>query len=138
MLMKQLSVFLKNNQGTLADLVCLLGRNGIGLEAAVLADTSRYGVFRAIVTDSEKALRLLQDNNYSACLTDVLCVRMPDAADGAGQVLTALNEDNTDIEYLYVLKRGGENALVLGVLDPERSARLLSDKGFQCLSKKNG
>ena len=135
MLMKQLSVFLKNNQGTLADLTQLLGRGGIIIEAGTLADTSRYGVFRAIVSDSEKALRLLQDNQYSACLTDVLCVRVPDGADGVGKVLEALNNTNTDIEYLYVFITKQEKALVLGVLDPEHSAAYLTENGFACLSE---
>ena len=134
MLMKQLSVFLKNNQGTLADLTQLLGRGGIVIKAGTLADTSRYGVFRAIVSDCEKALLLLQENQYSACLTDVLCVRVPDGADGVGRVLEALNGTNTDIEYLYLLRTDRENALVLGVLDPERSAGYLADHGFSVLS----
>ena len=67
MLMKQLSVFLKNNQGTLADLTQLLGRGGILIKAGTLADTSRYGVFRAIVSDSEKAL-LLPLTGFFACI----------------------------------------------------------------------
>ena len=134
MLMQQLSVFLKNNQGTLADLTQLLGREGIAIESGTLADTSRYGVFRAIVSDSEKALKLLQDHDYSACLTDVLCVHIPDGADGVGRVLQALNQHSTDIEYLYLLRTGTQNALVLGVQDPQRSARQLQDSGFTCLS----
>ena len=134
MLKKQLSVFLKNNQGTLADLTQLLGRGGIVIEAGTLADTSRYGVFRAIVSDSEKALLLLQDNQYSACLTDVLCVNVPEEADGIGRVMEALNANNTDIEYLYLFRTKKEKALVLGVLDPERSAQYLLEKGFSCLS----
>ncbi len=134
MLKKQLSVFLKNNQGTLADLTQLLGRGGIVIEAGTLADTSRYGVFRAIVSDSEKALLLLQDNQYSACLTDVLCVSVPEEADGIGRVMEALNANNTDIEYLYLFRTKKEKALVLGVLDPERSAQYLLEKGFSCLS----
>ncbi len=134
MLKKQLSVFLKNNQGTLADLTQLLGRGGIVIEAGTLADTSRYGVFRAIVSDSEKALLLLQDNQYSACLTDVLCVSVPEEADGIGRVMEALNANSTDIEYLYLFRTKKEKALVLGVLDPERSAQYLLEKGFSCLS----
>ena len=134
MLKKQLSVFLKNNQGTLADLTQLLGRGGIVIEAGTLADTSRYGVFRAIVSDREKALLLLQDNQYSACLTDVLCVSVPEEADGIGRVMEALNANNTDIEYLYLFRTKKEKALVLGVLDPERSAQYLLEKGFTCLS----
>ena len=135
MLMKQLSVFLKNNQGTLADLTQLLGRGSIMIEAGTLADTSRYGVFRAIVSDSEKALRLLQDNQYSACLTDVLCVRVPDGEDGVGRVLETLNKTNTDIEYLYMFSTRQDKALVLGVLDPEHSAGYLTENGFTCLSE---
>ena len=134
MLKKQLSVFLKNNQGTLADLTQLLGRGGIVIEAGTLADTSRYGVFRAIVSDSEKALLLLQDNQYSACLTDVLCVSVPEEANGIGRVMEALNANSTDIEYLYLFRTKKEKALVLGVLDPERSAQYLLEKGFSCLS----
>lgn len=134
MLMKQLSVFLKNNQGTLADLTRLLGRSGVTIKAGTLADTSRYGVFRAIVSDSEKALLILQDNRYSACLTDVLCVRIPDGAEGIGSVLEALNASNTDVEYLYLFRNEKEKAIVLGVLDPEKSAAYLSEHGFECLS----
>ena len=133
MLKQQLSVFLKNNQGTLSDLTQLLGRNGVTLRAAALADTSRYGVLRAIVSDSDKALAVLQDNGYSACLTDVLCVLVPNETEGVGDALQALSSHGTDIEYLYLLREDGKCALVMGVQNPEKSMRLLESKGFQGL-----
>ena len=59
---------------------------------------------------------------------------VPEEADGIGRVMEALNANNTDIEYLYLFRTKKEKALVLGVLDPERSAQYLLEKGFSCLS----
>ena len=134
MLKQQLSVFLKNNQGTLADLISLLGREGIVMHAVTLADTARYGVLRAIVSDSEKALEILQQHQYSACLTEVLCVLVPEGTDGAGKVLEELSGSGTDIEYLYLLRTEKGTALILGVPDPAKSAGMLAEKGFTALN----
>ena len=78
-MLRQLSVFIENNQGSLADLTQALESKGIVIHAMALADASRFGVVRAIVSQPDAALAALQEAGYSGCLTEVVGVKAPDA-----------------------------------------------------------
>ena len=69
MFIKQISVFIENRHGRLEEFTTLLGENGIDLIALSIADTTNFGILRAIVADNEKALRLVRDHGYTANLT---------------------------------------------------------------------
>jgi len=51
----QLSVFLENRAGRLAEVTKALADAGINIRALSLADTSDFGILRLIVSDFEKA-----------------------------------------------------------------------------------
>ena len=78
-MVKQLSVFLENREGRIKDVLEILATNDINIVATSLADTSEYGMLRMIVSDPEKAQRVLKENYVSAMLTDVICIRVPHA-----------------------------------------------------------
>lgn len=79
MIIKQLSVFLENREGRIKDVLEILATNDINLVAISLADTSEYGLLRMIVSDPEKARKVLKEKQLSAMLTDVICIRVPHA-----------------------------------------------------------
>ena len=136
-MLRQLSVFIENNQGSLADLTQALESKGIMIHAIALADASRFGVVRAVVSKPDLALKALQEAGYSGCLTEVVGVKADEAA-GLSRALKALSEHAIDIEYLYVLKiRDGARTLVLGVPDSARSEAALSEAGFVCAGEED-
>ena len=131
-MLRQLSVFIENNQGSLADLTEALERRDIIIHAIALADASRFGVVRAIVSQPDAALAALQEAGYSGCLTEVVGVKAPDEGSGLTSALKALSERAVDIEYLYMLKtHEGIRTLVLGVADTARSEAALSEAGYE-------
>ena len=74
MTVNQISIFLENKYGKLSEILALLAEEKIRIIAATVADTSEYGILRIIVSDPQKAYKILKGNNVSANLTDVLAI----------------------------------------------------------------
>ena len=102
-----------------------------------IADTTSFGILRGIVADYEKAVRIIEDAGYTACLTDVLAVSVPDRPGGLAEILKMLSDEGIGIEYLYsFVRRKGNNALIVfRVEEIDRASRILSDKGIRLLSQ---
>lgn len=127
MYVKQISVFIENSPGKLADFTRLLGENGIDLVSLSIADTTNFGILRGIVADYERAVKLIEEAGYTVCLTDVLAVTVPDKPGGLAEILLLLSENQIAIEYLYSFVRNkGNNALIVfRVEEIERAQELL-------------
>lgn len=137
MFIKQISVFIENRHGRLEEFTTLLGENGIDLIALSIADTTNFGILRAIVADNERALGLVRDHGYTANLTEVLAVAVPDSPGGLAGLLTMLRDGSISIEYLYsFVRRVGKDAIIIFRVDqPEKAAALLQEKGVRLLSQ---
>ena len=72
MFVEQISVFVENKTGRLADVMALLGREGVDVKALTVADTADFGIIRLIVNSPEKALTILKGNSFTANITEVL------------------------------------------------------------------
>lgn len=137
MFVKQISVFLENRQGRLAEFTSILSKNSIDLIAISVADTANFGIIRAVVAgDYEKATSVLHENGYTANLTDVLAVGVPDEPGGLAKVLQLLDAENVSIKYLYSLVRrvGDDAVLIFRVDDNEKTAALFAQNGIKMLS----
>lgn len=137
MAIKQISVFLENRQGALEEFTALLGENGIDLIALSIADTTDFGILRAIVNDNDKTMAALRAHGYTANLTDVLAVAVPDTPGGLSGVLRLLRECGISIEYLYsFVRRIDHDAIIIFRVDkPEEAAELLRGKGVRMLEQ---
>lgn len=101
MFVKQVSIFVENKKGTVAEAISLLGNNGINIRALSVADTSDYGILRLIVNNPLDAEKILKEAYYTVKLTDVLGFAVPDKPNGLGGVLSILNNNNVEIAYIY-------------------------------------
>ncbi|MFB3915790.1 MAG: hypothetical protein ACE14M_03615 [Terriglobales bacterium] len=127
MKIQQISVFAENKPGHIAAPCRLLAREGIDIRALYLADTQKYGILRMIVSDWEKATKLLEANNFVVKVTEVLAVEVADKPGGLAQVLGALDGTSINIEYLYAFPyvRGDKAVLIFRFGDPDAAiARL--------------
>lgn len=104
-MVKQLSVFLENSKGRLASMTRALGDAGIDLLALSIADTTSFGILRAIVDDTDKAMAVLKEAGYTVNTTEVLAVLVPDSPGGLAGVLGLLNDAHVNVEYLYSFVR---------------------------------
>lgn len=101
MIIKQLSVFLENKSGRLSEVSALLGNAGINMTAFSIADTSDFGILRVIVSEPEKALTILRENNFSVSLTEVVGLICPNEPGALGKALGILKDEGIQIEYMY-------------------------------------
>jgi hypothetical protein len=138
MFVKQISVFIENTPGRLADFTKVLADHQIDLVSLSIADTTNFGILRGIVADYEEAVRVLSENGYTVKLTDVLAVCVPDHPGGLHSILTRLAEKNIALEYLYSFVRNtGDSALIIIRVDrPEEAANVLKSAGVKLLSQK--
>ena len=133
MSIQQISVFLENRAGQLAEITAILAENNIDLRAISIAETADYGVLRMIVDQAPKAKTILLDSGYIMSVTPVLAVAVPDAPGGVASVLALLAEGKIDIEYMYSLFThvDGKAYMVFRVSDEARFKALLDSHGIQ-------
>jgi hypothetical protein len=137
MYVKQISVFIENTPGRLADFTRLLGDHQIDLVSLSIADTTNFGILRGIVADYERAEKLIGEAGYTVRLTDVLAASVPDVPGGLAKVLGMLSENGISIEYLYsFVRNAGKNALIIfRVEELDKAAQVLRDNGVRLLSQ---
>lgn len=99
----QISVFLENRTGQLAEITRLLAENHIDIRAISIAETTDYGLARMIVDDSAKASATLLQHGDILSMTPVWAVEVPDHPGGLADLLIHLAENHVDVEYMYSL-----------------------------------
>ena len=125
MFIKQLSVFLENNPGTLRAMTELLGKGGVDLLALSIADTQSFGIVRMIIHSAqmEPAMQLLKDNGYIARINHVICASVPDRPLGLSGLLAVIDRAGLSVEYMYSFLRTNEKGRALMILRLDDGAR---------------
>jgi hypothetical protein len=109
----QLSVFLENKPGQMAEPCRLLARAGVNIRTLTLADTQRYGILRLIVPDWEQARSLLEEAGYVVNVTEVVAVEVEDRPGGLVNLLEVFEGSDINIEYMYAFTSGREGGAVM-------------------------
>jgi len=137
MTLKQISVFLENVSGRLAEVTKTLSDGGINLRALTIADTADFGILRIVSDNPDETLKLLEDHGFTARVTEVLAIEVEDKPGSLARVMDVFNETGVNIEYLYAsLEKNRDNAvIVIKVEDIERGQKIIEDHGFTLVSK---
>ena len=132
MSINQISIFLENKTGQLAEITGLLAENHINLRAISIAETSDYGVLRIIADDAEKATSVLLANGNILSMTPVTVVAVEDKPAGLSDLLTLLSKGNVPIEYMYSLftHQNGKAYMVFRIDNEEEFIKLLVSHGL--------
>ena len=132
---EQISIFIENKSGRLAEVTRILGEAGVNIRALSLADTSDFGILRLIVNDREKAKTFLKEKGFTVSKTDVVAVEVPDRPGGLSSILQTLDRENINVEYMYAfVERCGENAVIIFRFDETGKAiTALLANGFNVL-----
>jgi len=110
----QISVFIENKSGRLADVTRTLADNSINIRALSIADTIDYGLLRMIVNDPVAAKSALSKAGFTVALTEVLAIEVPDRPGGLAGIIDILARSGINIEYMYAfVGTSGENAIVV-------------------------
>mgnify|MGYP001077628212 CR=1 FL=1 len=134
---EQISVFLENKSGRLAEVMRVLGAAQVNIRALSIADTSDFGILRIIVNDKEKALDVLKANNFTVSKTDVIAVEVPDTPGGLSKILDLLETQKVNVEYMYAFAepRSQRAALIFRFDDPERAVAQLGKAGVNVFAQ---
>lgn len=137
MTIKQVSVFLENRPGRLAEVLRLLKESNVNIYALYVSDTTQFGILRLIVDQPEIAFAALKENSMTATITDVIGVSMQDECGALYEIMNTIKEEGVSIEYMYAFAgRQGSNpaALVIRPADMHEMIDMLQSKGFKLLS----
>ncbi len=139
MTVKQISIFVENKIGNLAEVTKVLADAGVSLHAISLADTKDFGVLRVIVNDSYLAATTLKEQGYIFSITPVLAVAIPDEPGSLYRVLTLLEEAGINLEYLYDFntRKSDFAYLILKVKQVEEAAEMLGKHDIRLLDQED-
>lgn len=135
MKVEQISIFIENKSGRLAEITRILGDAGVNIRALSLADTSDFGILRLIVNDVETAKSILKEKGFTVSKTEVVAVEVPDCPGGLSSLLQTLDTNQINVEYMYAfVERCGGNAVIIFRFDEtDKAIDALTGSGFSVL-----
>ena len=135
-MLKQLTVFVENKQGTLVDITDTLATNGVNLRALSIADTQDFGLLRLIVNDNDTASAALKDKGYVLKVTEVIGVKIGDQPGKLSKALSILAEAGINVEYLYAFMARTERHayVVIRPTDNAAAEKALEENGFHLIT----
>ena len=135
MKVEQISVFLENKSGRLAEVMRVLGSSGINIRALSIADTSDFGILRIIVNDKDKALAVLKAKDFTVSKTEVVAVEVADTPGGLSLILDLLDKQGVNVEYMYAfIERSSDNAVIIFRFDEnDKAIKVLQGAGIAIL-----
>ena len=126
MTIKQLSVFIENKTGRINEVTRILGSNGINMTAFSLAENADFGILRLIVSDVEKAIKVLKEAHFGVSITDVVCIACPNEPGSLAAILEHLAKEDIFIEYMYAFSQGDTANVVIRPTDIQGCIESLS------------
>lgn len=136
MTIHQISVFLENRAGQLADITGILSDNHVDLRAINIAETADYGVLRLIVDDAQRASSILLGQGFILTMTPVVAVAVPDRPGGLNEVLQVVSREGIDVEYMYSVfgQKNGLAYMIFRVADAELLNAVLTANGLDAVA----
>ncbi len=128
----QLSIFLENRAGRLAEVTKVLNDNSINIRALSLADTSDFGILRLIVNNFDLARAKLKEAGFTVGRTSVVAVEVDDTPGGLHRLLEMLGKQNVNVEYMYAfVAQSGKNAIIIFRFDrTDQAIEILAANGL--------
>ncbi len=138
MSVKQVSVFIENKKGRLAELTKILADNKIDMCALSLADTTDFGILRVLTDKPDEAKEVLSQNGFVVKTTKVIAISMENVPGGLAKILSALDEKEVSVEYMYAFvgQKSHEAFGVIRVDDEEKANAVLKEIGVRVLENK--
>ena len=127
-MIRQVSMFLKNQPGELAKIMTAFDDENIRILAMCITDTNENGIFRVIVNNPSKAESTLKNINVNNHTSRVLIVEISELK----KLFIEMNSNNLNVEYMYSLD---DNHLVIKFDDLEKGHSSLLKLGYKLLTE---
>ena len=135
MFAKQLTVFIENRTGRLAEVLGVLKDNGVNILSLSLADTTEFGLLRLIVDNAPLGKEKLTEGGFSSLLSDVSIICIPHKSGSLQSLLKIIDDNGVNIEYMYGLSVESDDAyVVLKASDAARFDSILTESGIRTLT----
>jgi hypothetical protein len=134
---KQLSIFVENKQGRLAEITEIISRSGANIRALSIADTTDFGILRIIVDKPDEAAACLKESGITVSVTNVIAIGIDDTPGAFSRPMRLLSDAGVDVEYMYAfITRKSEKAyVILRVADNDAATTVLLDNGVELLDE---
>lgn len=129
---KQLTVFLENQSGRLAEVTKILKERNINLQGFSATEARDYAILRLMVSDVESARELLKESGYTTHQADVICVEVQDKPGALYKILDILAKEGINIDYIYVISG---SRIVLSVADISRTEEILIENDIKVCTR---
>lgn len=135
---KQISIFIENTKGRLAEVCGLLGENNINIKALTIAESPEFGILRVVLDDTDKAKRVLKENGFIATTATVVAVEVSDTPGGLAKALKVLSDNDINLEYMYgFVEKASEKALMVLKFDNmEKAMKVLQENNISVVEEK--
>ena len=133
--MKQISIFIENKEGRIKKAIKTLAEENINIRALSIADTTKYGILRLIVSDNEKAIDALEKDGFIVKENEVIILAVPDKPNGLNSTLAVFDENGINLEYLYafVSTKSDEAIVVMRLENMEKAFEALENSDVKIL-----
>ena len=135
----QISVFVENKSGALAQITKELSDAGVNLRALSIAETHDFGVLRFIADKEDAAVKALQEAGHVLSVTPVLAVVLKDEPGTFSRAVEALAAANIDVEYVYAFltPQLGTACMIFRVENNDIAEKVLEEAGFTLASRED-
>jgi len=139
MSVKQISVFLENKKGALAEVTGFIASHGINLYALSIADSQDFGILRIITDDPDNAREMLKNEGYTVTATSVLAVEIDDTPGSMASILNVLTDADVIVEYTYAFigKAANKAYMIFRVDNKDKANEALSKSGISTIDQKD-
>ena len=128
---KQLTIFLENQTGRLAEVARILKKQDINLQGFSTTEARDYGILRLIVSDTEKARQSLKDAGFTTHIAEAICVKVEDKPGELYKILDVLAGEKINVDYIYVI---AGTRIVISVPDVVKTEEILMKNGVKLCS----
>nr|WP_295160724.1 amino acid-binding protein [uncultured Methanobrevibacter sp.] len=137
MAVKQISIFVENKEGRIKKAIDTLAKENINIRALSIADTTKYGILRLIVSDNEKAIEALEKDGFIVKENEVIILAVPDEPNGLNSTLEVFDEKGINLEYLYafVSSKTDEAIVVMRLENMEKAIEALDESNVKILDE---
>lgn len=131
-MIKQLSVFVQNEIGSLAGVTTVLKDNVINLRAIASFDTPEFAILRIVVDQPEKAKEILNSHGFAVKMSEAVAVELEDKPGALDGMLHVIADAKLGVNYIYsiVLRNGKAPLMIVNTEDLARTAEVLKEKGY--------
>lgn len=137
MLIKQISIFIPNKKGSLAQLTDILIAHNIDIRAIAVFDTAEFGILRVVVDDPDRAVEILNQEGVVAKVSKVIAVEPEDKPGSLNQIFSILRDEDINVDYIYsfIMRKKEMPYIVMKVDQQEKAVDVLTGHGINVINK---